>query len=156
MASEPWRARGSSRADALAAASPTWWQDERSHAPTCSGWALLGECLADTPPTVAYSSQGGRAAPNDRAHTEIERLEADPAHGLTPAQWAEILHAIDPCPRHGYHPSHTPLEPTDTEPGSEAKIRVMRARIKQGLDAHHPCDRTLADPLTSEGPAHAA
>lgn len=42
-------------------------------------------------------------------------------------------------------PRGLPAEPTDAQPGSEAKIRVLEERAAQGVALWHPLDAPLKD-----------
>jgi hypothetical protein len=45
----------------------------------------------------------------------------------------------------GYRAGPLPAAPTDAPPGSEEKMRVMRARVRAGEQLHHPGDRKDPD-----------
>jgi hypothetical protein len=98
------------------------------------------------------------AGPDPKKLALIYSVEHDDnAKGMTLDQWAAWLRVVMPDRIHGYAPSLMPEKPTKAIPGSEAKILVMRERIRRGMSCCHPGDEKstfFTDPDRMEESKH--
>lgn len=66
--------------------------------------------------------------------SEAAIVEQAIRHGWSVAKLAEVLRFHR---RHEYSQADVPSNPTDAAPGTDAKIKVMQARIASGKAPHH-------------------
>jgi hypothetical protein len=89
---------------------------------------------------------------------EHYRAAADGRRGLlSPEQMRELEQELRlrlGGHAHGYAPSLPAPEPTQAEPGSAEKIRVMRRRFLAGQTLHHPLDKKLGAGVFAPGLAN--
>jgi len=83
---------------------------------------------------------------NSRYLAAMRALIASSPNGLPPRPRTlfEAIALFCDADRAVFVPRGLP-EPTDAQPGSAEKIRVLAARLDAGLELHHPDDRTCFD-----------
>ena len=81
--------------------------------------------------------------PGDMIDVEKEDRSGCDFAGMSVEALGEWLVAMMPGFVHGYSEGPLPDNPTDTQPGGDARIAVLRRRLRRKENLHHPADRKL-------------